>query len=221
MRKKIYVHVADDHKILIEGITAIINTDDDIEIKGFSLNGQEVVDWFKKKENKADVLILDITMKGLDGFGVLKYFQSKKINQKVIVLSSYDDVKIVQEALKLGAIGYISKNNAGEHILDAIKAVASGEQYFSNDVQKELLKVVSGQKTKKGETPKDFLIESLTEREKKVLTLVTRELSTIEIADKMNISPHTVESYRKKLLKKLNVKNSVGLAMYAIKNKLV
>jgi two-component system invasion response regulator UvrY len=221
MRKKIYVHVADDHKILIEGITAIINTDDDIEIKGFSLNGHEVVDWFKKKENKADVLILDITMKGLDGFGVLKYFQSKKINQKVIVLSSYDDVKIVQEALKLGAIGYISKNNAGEHILDAIKAVASGEQYFSNDVQKELLKVVSGQKTKKGETPKDFLIESLTEREKKVLTLVTRELSTIEIADKMNISPHTVESYRKKLLKKLNVKNSVGLAMYAIKNKLV
>jgi two-component system invasion response regulator UvrY len=221
MRKKIYVHVADDHKILIEGITAIINTDDDIEIKGFSLNGYEVIDWFKKKENKADVLILDITMKGLDGFGVLKYFQSKKINQKVIVLSSYDDVKIVQEALKLGAIGYISKNNAGEHILDAIKAVASGEQYFSNDVQKELLKVVSGQKTKKGETPKDFLIESLTEREKKVLTLVTRELSTIEIADKMNISPHTVESYRKKLLKKLNVKNSVGLAMYAIKNKLV
>jgi DNA-binding NarL/FixJ family response regulator len=221
MRKKIYVHVADDHKILIEGIIAIISTDDDIEIKGFSLNGHEVVDWFKKKENKADVLILDITMKGLDGFGVLKYFQNKKISQKVIVLSSYDDVKIVQEVLKLGAIGYISKNNAGEHILNAIKAVASGEQYFSNDVQKELLKVVSGQRAKKGEAPENFLIESLTEREKKVLTLVTRELSTIEIADKMNISPHTVESYRKKLLKKLNVKNSVGLAMYAIKNKLV
>jgi two-component system invasion response regulator UvrY len=221
MRKKIYVHVADDHKILIEGIIAIINTDEDIEIRGFSLNGQEVVDWFKKKENKADVLILDITMTLLDGFEVLKYFHNKKLDQKVIVLSSYDDVQIVQEVLKLGAGGYISKSNAGEHILKAIKAVANGEQYFSNDIQKELLKVVSGQITKKGDMPEDFLFDSLTDQEKKVLTLVTKELSTPEIAEKMNISPHTVESYRKKLLKKLNVKNSVGLAMYAIKNKLV
>ena len=221
MKKKIQVHVADDHKILIEGIIAVLNTDEDIEIGGFSLNGQEVIDWFKKKENRADVLILDITMTVLDGFEVLKYFQDKKLKQKVIVLSSYDDVKIVQEVLKLGASGYISKNNAGEHILKAIKAVVNGEQYFSNDIQNELLKVVSGQKTRKGEMPEDYLYESLTEREKNVLTLVTKELSTIEIADRMNISTHTVESYRKKLLKKLNLKNSVGLAVYAIKNKLV
>jgi two-component system invasion response regulator UvrY len=221
MKKKIQVHVADDHKILIEGIIAVLNTDEDIEIRGFSLNGQEVIDWFKIKENTADVLILDITMTVLDGFEVLKYFQDKKLKQKVIVLSSYDDVKIVQEVLKLGASGYISKNNAGEHILNAIKAVVNGEQYFSNDIQNELLKVVSGQKTRKGEMPEDYLYESLTEREKNVLKLVTKELSTIEIADKMNISTHTVESYRKKLLKKLNLKNSVGLAVYAIKNKLV
>jgi two-component system invasion response regulator UvrY len=221
MKKKIQVHVADDHKILIEGIIAVLNTDEDIEISGFSLNGQEVIDWFKIKENTADVLILDITMTVLDGFEVLKHFQDKKLNQKVIVLSSYDDVKIVQEVLKLGASGYISKNNAGEHILNAIKAVVNGEQYFSNDIQNELLKVVSGQKTRKGEMPEDYLYESLTEREKNVLKLVTKELSTIEIADRMNISTHTVESYRKKLLKKLNLKNSVGLAVYAIKNKLV
>jgi two-component system invasion response regulator UvrY len=221
MKKKIQVHVADDHKILIEGIIAVLNTDEDIEISGFSLNGQEVIDWFKIKENTADVLILDITMTVLDGFEVLKYFQDKKLNQKVIVLSSYDDVKIVQEVLKLGASGYISKNNAGEHILNAIKAVVNGEQYFSNDIQNELLKVVLGQKTRKGEMPEDYLYESLTEREKNVLKLVTKELSTIEIADRMNISTHTVESYRKKLLKKLNLKNSVGLAVYAIKNKLV
>jgi two-component system invasion response regulator UvrY len=105
--------------------------------------------------------------------------------------------------------------------LKAIKAVANGEQYFSNDIQKELLKVVSGQTTKKGDMPEDFLFDSLTEQEKKVLGHVTKELSTAEIAEKMNISPHTVAWYRKKLLKKLNVKNSVALAMYAIKNRLV
>ena len=221
MRKKIYVHVADDHKILIEGIIAVINTDKDIGIRDFSLTGQEVIDWFKKKENKADVLILDITMPVLDGFEVLKYFYDNRIDQKVIVLSSYDDVKIVQEVLKLGANGYISKNNAGEHIVKAIKAVANGEQYFSNDIQEELIKAISGQKARKGNMPEDFLFDSLTDREKDVLKLVTQELSTGEIAEKMHISPHTVESYRKKLLRKLNVKNSVGLAMYAVKYKLV
>lgn len=221
MKDKIYVHVADDHKILIEGIIAVINTDKDIEIRDYSLTGQEVIDWFSKKENHADVLILDITMPVLDGFDVLKYFKENKLDQKVIVLSSYDDVKIVQEVLNLGARGYISKNNAGEHIVKAIKAVANDEQYFSNDIQEELLKSFSGQKTRKGDMPEDFLFESLTEREISVLKLVTKELSTSEIADKMHISHHTVESYRKKLLKKLNVKNSVGLAMYAVKYKLV
>ena len=221
MKEKIYVHVADDHKILIEGIMAVINTDKDIEIRGYSLTGQEVIDWFSDKTNNADVLILDITMPMLDGFEVLKYFKKKKIDQKVIILSSYDDVKIVQEVLNLGCKGYISKNNAGEHIVNAIKAVANGDQYFSNDIQKILLKSLSGQMVPQGEMPDKFLLDTLTERELDVLKLITKEYSTIEMADLLNLSVNTVETYRKSLLKKLNVKNSVGLAMYAVKNNVV
>ena len=221
MKEKIYVHVADDHKILIEGIIAVINTDKEIEIKGYSLTGQEVIDWFNQRGNKADVLILDITMPVLDGFQVLKYFKKRKIDQKVIILSSYDDLKIVQEVLNLGCKGYISKNNAGEHIVKAIKAVAKGEQYFSNDIQSILLKSLSGQMVPQGEMPDKFLLDSLTERELDVLKLITKEYSTIEMADSMNLSVNTVETYRKSLLKKLNVKNAVGLAMYAVKNKIV
>ncbi|AUC20983.1 MULTISPECIES: response regulator transcription factor [Polaribacter] len=221
MKEKIYVHVADDHKILIEGIIAVINTDKEIEIKGYSLTGQEVIDWFDQKENSADVLILDITMPVLDGFEVLKHFRKRKIDQKVIILSSYDDLKIVQEVLSLGSNGYISKNNAGEHIVNAIKAVAKGEQYFSDDIQKMLLQSLSGQMVPKGEVPDKYLLESLTERELDVLKLITKEYSTIEMADLMHLSRNTIETYRKSLLKKLKVKNAVGLAMYAVKNNIV
>ncbi|QNM85675.1 response regulator transcription factor [Polaribacter pectinis] len=221
MKDKIYVHVADDHKILIEGIIAVINTDKEIEIKGYSLTGQEVIDWFSLKENKADVLILDITMPVLDGFQVLKHFKKKRIDQKVIILSSYDDVKIVQEVLNLGCKGYISKNSAGEHIVNAIKAVARGEQYFSTDIQSSLLQTLSGQMVPKGDMPDKYLLNSLTERELDVLKLVTKEYSTSEMADSMNLSVNTVETYRKNLLRKLNVKNAVGLAMYAVKNNIV
>ncbi|MCG1035965.1 response regulator transcription factor [Polaribacter sargassicola] len=221
MKDKIYVHVADDHKILIEGIIAVINTDKEIEISGYSLTGKEVVDWFDNKNNKADVLILDITMPVLDGFEVLKHFNKKGIFLNVIILSSYDDIKIVQEMLKLGCKGYITKNNAGEHIVDAVKAVANGEQYFSNDIKNILLKSITSKNIAVGDTPNSFLIDTLTEREIEVLKLITKEFSSTEIADVLNIAISTVETYRKKLLKKLNVKNSVGLAMYAVKNNIV
>jgi len=157
----------------------------------------------------------------LDGFQVLKYFRKKRVDQKVIVLSSYDDLKIVQEVLNLGSKGYISKNNAGEHIVKAIKAVAKGEQYFSDDIQNILLKSLSGQMVPQGDLPDKFLLDSLTEREIDVLKLITKEYSSAEMADFLNLSINTVDTYRKSLLRKLNVKNAVGLAMYAVKNNIV
>jgi two-component system invasion response regulator UvrY len=209
MNNKIYVHIADDHKILIEGIIAVINTDKEIEIKGYSLTGKEVIDWFDEKKNKADV------------FEVLKHFNKNGIKQNVIILSSYDDIKIVQEMLSLGCKGYITKNSAGEHIVEAIKAVARGEQYFSNDIQQILLKSFAGQQVPVGDAPNKFMIGTLTDRELDVLKLITKQYNSPEIADTLNIGISTVETHRKNLLRKLKVKNSVGLAMYAVKNNIV
>lgn len=221
MRKKIYVHIADDHKIVIEGIIAVLNTDQDITINGYSLTGEEVIDFFDKKGNRVDVLVLDITMPGKDGFEVLKHFKEKKIHQKTIVLSSYDDIKIVEEVIKLGCNGYITKNSAGEHILNAVKAVANGEQYFSNDIKNNLVKSFTGQSPVKGNAPDHFILDGLSEREIEVIKLTAKEYNSSEIADKLNISSRTVETHKKNLYKKLNVKNSVGLAMFAVKNKIV
>lgn len=221
MKDKIYVHVADDHKIVIDGIIAVLNTDENIKVNGYSLTGKAVTSWIENPENRADVLILDITMPILDGIGVLKYFKKNRIRQNVIIVSSYDDIKIVQEMLKLGCKGYITKDNAGEFIIDAVKTVASNEQYFSPNIQKKLLKSLSGQKVAEGDLPDDFLIESLTVRELEVLTLITKQFSTSEIADMLNVSMSTIDTHRKNLLRKLKVKNAVGLAMYAVKNKIV
>ena len=219
MKEKIQVHVADDHKILIEGIIAVINTDEDIEIEGYSLTGKEVIDWAQSKT--ADILILDINMPHYDGIEVLKFFKLKKIKLKVIILSSYDDVKLVEEMLSLGASGFLSKDSAGEHIINAIKSVHNGEQYFSDAIKNNLLKLYTGQKVKAGERPESTIAHSLTDREVEVLKLIAQEYSSPEIADLLNISQSTVDTYRKSLLKKTNVKNAVGLAMYAVKNKII
>lgn len=221
MSKKIYVHLADDHLLVIEGIMAVINTVEDIEVKAFSLDGKQLLDWFGKKKNKVDVLVLDINMPLFDGFEVLKKLRKLTNMPKVIMVSSYNDVRIVEETLKLGCSGYITKNNAGVHIVNAIKAVVNDEQYFSDDVQKDLLKSYLGKTVPQRDAPDSFLLESITEREKDVLKLITKQYSTPEIAQTLNLSISTIDTHRKSLLKKLKMKNAVGLAMYAIKNDIV
>lgn len=219
MKEKIYVHVADDHKILIEGIIAVINTDKNIEVEGYSLTGKEVMEWAKVKS--ADILILDINMPIHDGIDVLKFINENNIEIKVIILSSYDDVHLVKQMLNLGAKGFLSKNSAGEHIVSAIKAVAEGDQYFSDDIQSNLLKLYTGQKVKEGDRPESTIAHNLTDRELEVLRLIAKENSTSEISDILNISTNTVETYRKSLFRKTKVKNAVGLAMYAVKNNII
>lgn len=219
MNEKIKVHIADDHKILIEGIVAVINTESDIEIEGFSLTGKAVIDW--AEDHYADILILDINMPIYDGIEVLKFFKIKKINLKVIILSSYDDVKLVQEMINLGASGFLSKDSAGQHIVEAIRTVHAGDQYFSDTVKNNLLKLYTGKNVKLGQRPQSTIVNSLTDRETEVLKLISQEYSSPEIAQILNISQSTVDTYRKSLLKKTNVKNAVGLAMYAVKNKII
>ncbi len=151
----------------------------------------------------------------------MKFFKKNAIKIKTIILSSYDDVKLVEEMIALGADGYISKDSAGEHIVDAIKAVHSGDQFFSNAIKDELLKVFTGKTVKPKNRPESTISNMLTTREIEVLKLISQEHSSPEIAGILNISQSTVDTYRKNLLKKTNVKNSVGLAMYAVKNKIV
>jgi two-component system invasion response regulator UvrY len=219
MNEKIKVHIADDHKILIEGIVAVINTESDIQVEGYSLTGKAVIDW--AEDHYADILILDINMPEYDGIEVLKFFKIKKINLKVIILSSYDDVKLVQEMINLGASGFLSKDSAGQHIVEAIRTVHAGEQYFSDTVKNNLLKLYTGKNVKLGQRPQSTIVNSLTDRETEVLKLISQEYSSPEIAQILNISQSTVDTYRKSLLKKTNVKNAVGLAMYAVKNKII
>ena len=219
MKNIIRVHIADDHKILIEGIIAVINTDESIEVEGYSLTGKQVIEWIKS--NSADILILDINMPEYDGIEVLKFFKQKKITQKVIILSSYDDVKLVQEMINLGANGFLSKDSAGLHIIEAINAVYHGDQYFSDPIKNNLLKLYTGENITTGKRPESTILNSLTPRELEVLKLITNEHSSLEIAGILNISQSTVDTYRKSLLKKTNVKNSIGLAMYAVKNNII
>ena len=219
MEDKITVHIADDHQILIDGVKAVLNLEPQIEVTGFSLNGNEVVEWFK--ENQADVLVLDINMPELDGIQVLKRLKGEKNKPEIIVLSSYDDVKLVKEVLQMGAKGFVPKKSAGEHIVNAVYKVAEGNQYFTDDVKEKMMQTLLTGQVKNEGSQDGVLISSLTKREVQVLKLVAQQYSTREIGDELHISESTVETHRKNLMKKVKVKNSVGLAIFALKNEVI
>ena len=219
MEKMITVHIADDHQILIDGVKAVLDLEPKIEVTGFSLNGLQVVEWFK--ENQADVLVLDINMPELDGIQVLKSLKGEKNRPEIIVLSSYDDVKLVKEVLQMGAKGFVPKKSAGEHIVNAVYKVAEGNQYFTDDIKEKMMQTLLSGQVKNEGSQDGVLISSLTKREVQVLKLVAQQYSTKEIGDELHISESTVETHRKNLMKKVKVKNSVGLAIFALKNEVI
>ena len=164
MKKKITVHIVDDHEIIIDGLTAILESENDIKVVGHSLNGKEVINWFQ--DHSADVLVLDINMPEVGGLEVLKHFEKRKNAPHLIVLSSYDDSKLIRDILKLGAKGFVPKKSAGEHIVKAIFNVAKGKQYFSEEVQEKLMNSLMGNTADIEKNPEDPLLSSLTKRER-------------------------------------------------------
>jgi DNA-binding NarL/FixJ family response regulator len=218
MKSKIKIHLADDHKMLIDGMLAVLKTNPCYEVVGYSLNGEDLL--ASITENQADVLIMDINMPIKDGIEVLKDYSLCNYHCKIIVLSSYDDIKLIKEVLKLGAAGYISKQSAGESIVEAIQNVMNGQEYFSESIRDKILNSFAGNPFSNHEKNHDS-IYSLTEREIQILTLITQEYSGTEIGNKLSISASTVETHRKNLIKKLNVKNTIGLVKFAIMNNLI
>ncbi|MFV8269626.1 response regulator [Flavobacterium sp. GT2N3] len=218
MVQKIRIHLADDHQILIDGIRTLLHTLPDFEVVGFSLSGDTIFN--EVTENHADILILDINMPKKDGIEVIKEFAEKGFPCKIIVLSSYDDLRLIKEVMKLGSSGYLTKKCAGENIVEAIQAVFRGEEYFCKSVREKIFHTVTKDNLKliKNEPA---IHSILTDRELEIITLISLEYSGKEISEQLFISMNTVETHRKNIMKKLDAKNSISLVKYAIKNKLI
>lgn len=216
--KNISVHIADDHKILIDGIVAVLKTEKQIDVVGYSLDGPSVVNWFS--ENNADILVLDIGMPKMDGIEVLRSFQINGNLPNTIVLTSYNDVKLIKEVLKMGARGFITKVSAGESIIEAIKTVHQGDMFFSSDIRNKIVNSFTGKKVTE-EAHFNEYFGMLTDREYEILKLIAEEYSNKEIAKTLNISTGTVETHKKNIMAKLGVKNAVGLAIYVVKHRLI
>lgn len=224
MSKSINIVLADDHMILLEGLEIILRRKPEYKIIGKVADGEALLEFLEQQE--ADVVILDINMPKKDGIEVLKQLQKQNHDSKRIILSSYSDMKMVNEAMRYGASAYLTKKCARKEIVEAVESVLKDEQYYGETIKEKIVSSFQGnslRKQKKGELTggEEAILKHLSKRETEVLRYIALEFNSREIAEKLFISTNTVESHRKNLVKKLNVKNSIGLAKFAIKNKLI
>jgi len=213
MSDKIKILIVDDHVMFLEGLQSLLKGEENIEIIGVAQNGHHALEMLKK--NKVDIVITDISMPEVDGFELVANIQKKYPNISTLVLSMHSEPMIISKLIKQEVNGYLLKNAEKDELLKAINLLMSGENYFSKEV-KDIYIESSFNRNKKNE-----YIPELSRREKEVLKLVVEEFTAKEIADKLCISQHTVESHRKNIFSKLNVKNVAGVVKYALENDLL
>ncbi len=202
--------IADDHKMFLDGLQSILSSENNYHILLTANSGKNVLKYVKiNSTSKIDLIITDISMPEMDGITLNKEVKKINPNIKVLVVSMHIDTTMIDTLIKNDVDGYLHKNTEKNELLKAISTILKGEKYFSQSIKEAYTNSVF---TKQKES-----IQSLTKREKDVLKLIALEHTSQEIADILFLSKHTIESYRKNLIVKLNVRNLAGLTKYAIK----
>lgn len=213
----IRVLITDDHQIVLDSLSLLISTIPAMEVVGTLNDSRKVLGFLDTHE--IDILVTDLSMPYLSGVALTLQVRQKFPNLKILMLTVSEDAGNIRQAFQAGVSGYVMKKANRAELERALTTVARGEKYFSEAVMRELLSPASLAATSNEEIPSEPI--AVTARELEIIRLIAQELSTSEIAERLFISVGTVETHRHNILRKLGVKNAIGIIKYAVKNKLV
>ena len=209
----IKVLLADDHSIVREGLRRIIEESEDMEVIAEADEGRAAIQLAQEK--LPDIAVVDISMPGLDGLEVVSQLKVYRPELPIIILTMHEEEQYVVRAIEAGAMGYVTKRSAPEQLVKAIRQVMGGTRYLTSEASEALaLRIAKG-------TGGRSSLDNLSNRELQVLRRLAMGHTNHEIAEAYNISTKTVDTYRSRLLKKLNLRNNAELSRFAIQNKLV
>jgi len=206
---KITVFLADDHRVLRDGLIVLLEVDPKISVIGHCPNGLEVVEHIRRL--KPDVVVLDITLPGLSGLDVCKKLSKEAPQTAIIMLTMHSHDEFVIEALRNGAIGYLLKDVAADEVITAIHAAARGEMYLATGVNKDVLTKLNGADP----------YAQLTSREKQIFLLIVEGKTSRQISEELSITPKTVDAHRNNLMQKLDIHKQTELVKFAIRRGII
>ena len=209
----IKVLLADDHSIVRAGLSRIVEESGDMEVIAEAADGRETIRLVR--ETSPDVAVIDISMPGLDGLEVVSQLHGQYPDLPILILTMHEEGQYVVRAIQAGAMGYMTKQSAPEQLLKAIRKIFEGSRYLTDEAAEALaLRVARG-------SGEQSPLDSLSMRELQVLRRLAMGHTNREIASAYSISIKTVDTYRSRLLKKLNLRNNAELSRFAIQNRLI
>jgi DNA-binding NarL/FixJ family response regulator len=209
---KIKVLLVDDHAIVRNGVRLMLGEADDISVDGEANDAQHALRLIRSQE--FDVALVDIAMPDKNGLDLLKQLRSEQPKLAVLILSTYSEEIYAMRAFKLGAAGYLTKDSPTSVLINAVRKAATGGKHVSPAMMEKLVSAIGG-----GDAAGSH--EALSNRELEVLKLIASGESLVKIADALHLSPHTVTTYRARILEKMNLSNNAELTRYAIENGLL
>ncbi|MFN8355053.1 MAG: response regulator transcription factor [Spirosomataceae bacterium] len=213
----IKVLLTDDHEIVLDSLSLLLSTIEDVEVVGTLNDSRKVYDFLANQP--VDILLSDLNMPHLSGIDLTLQVRQYYPSVKVLMLTVSENAEEIRGAFRAGISGYVMKKAGKAELSRAIKSIADGNKYFSEAVMLQLM-AMPEEPVARDEAPSLEPV-ALTDREIEVIRLIAQELSTSEIADKLFISIGTVETHRHNILRKLGVKNAIGIIKYAMRHKLI
>jgi DNA-binding NarL/FixJ family response regulator len=216
--EQITIALVDDQKLFRDGLSAIIRDEPDMELLYEAESAADLLAKLESSEVFPDLLIMDMSMPGMNGIELHANLQERYPDIKVLVVSTHDQPRFVVKMIEQGASGYLSKNTDAGELMQAVRTIVRNGFYFNDTMHKALQKNAlkkSGPLKGLNNIPIEF-----TNRESEIIQLICRELSTEEIADKLSISARTVEGHRQNIILKIGCRNVAGLVVFAIKKEL-
>jgi DNA-binding NarL/FixJ family response regulator len=207
------VLLADDHAVVRDGLRALLESGQDLQVVGVAGNGREAVT--EAQRLHPDIVIMDIAMPELDGVEATRRIAEKCPDTRVLILSMYLSAEHIHRALQAGAQGYVLKESAGDEVIEAIRALRAGKRYLSHRITETMIDDYLRDGT--NVSP----LDSLSLRERDVLQLVVEGNTNVAIAQKLSLSPKTVETYRARIMRKLKVRDTVELVKFAMRHGLI
>lgn len=216
MKRPIRVLLADDHAVLRAGLRALLNIEPDIDVVGEASDGAEAV---KQVETlRPDVVVMDLAMPGMSGLEAIEQIATRFLDTKILVLTMHAEQQYVLRVIRSGGSGYVLKSAADTELIEAIRRIHAGKAYLYPDAAQVLLEHYQRDR---GEQEAADSLDLLSSRECQVLELTARGYSNREIGVQLHISPKTVDTYRQRLMDKLDLHHRVDLLQYALRKGLI
>ena len=209
-KRKSKIFIVDDHPIVRYGVTRILNNEQGFIVCGDADGGHKAIEGIEQLH--PDIVVLDISLKDMDGLQLTKTIRIRHPNLPIVILSMHDERMYAHKALRAGASGYVMKEESSEKLVSAIRKILGGEIFVSEEVQKNVLHAYAG----KEDTEETFVVNKLSDREREIFLLIGSGLTSRSIADKLKLSVKTIETHRSRIKQKLELDSTNKMLLAAM-----